>query len=242
MPCPICGGSSRRPLAQGLFECTSAVTTTVPNRQHPSLGPELIARPCGNRYQESDGNLNGATLCFVCDSISAIGFCTVCRRPLDGFHGKIATDGLLCPDHYRERTEARATARVVAEQEEGSRAEAALNSLPNDEYLQQVAVGHIRESNREATGADIARALRSLNSSGYWVDREGGLGVGSRSDGCGLVIRPSGEVIALGLGRWTNSLRTLSSTPGSHTYSANETAEMLVQGMKCIRSISSRGN
>lgn len=98
MACPHCGGTERRAISPGFWECTSLLYGQIPTGLHPSgqFGPAFqpVAQPCGRRYQE--GAPGGAgTLCQTC-TIFAIGICADCRSPQCGNCGLHYQGAFLC--------------------------------------------------------------------------------------------------------------------------------------------------
>jgi hypothetical protein len=95
MACPHCGGTERRAISPGFWECTSLLYGSVPTGLHPSgrFGPafQTVANPCGRRYQEGAPGGTGM-LCQTC-TVFAIGICADCGIPQCG-NGD-------CGRHYR---------------------------------------------------------------------------------------------------------------------------------------------
>jgi len=93
MACPHCGGTDRRAISPGFWECVSPVYGEIPTGLHPSgkFGPAFrtVAYPCGRRYQEGTPGGTGM-LCQTC-TVFAIGICADCGIPQCG----------NCGDHYR---------------------------------------------------------------------------------------------------------------------------------------------
>ena len=69
MACPHCGGTDRRAISAGFWECTSMLYGEIPTGLHPSgkFGPafQTVAHPCGRRYQEGAPGGTGM-LCQTC--------------------------------------------------------------------------------------------------------------------------------------------------------------------------------
>jgi hypothetical protein len=147
VPCPSCGGSSRRELAPGFFRCQTMLTGLAPTGAHPSGSQGPTEHPysyeCGATYQEALRSLE-LGLCYVCASLGAVGLCAECRRATCGVHGEIRPDGLWCPE-CRERRQADDVRRTT-EARQAAAAAAELNALPTVEYLRSVT-----KSDRSAT-------------------------------------------------------------------------------------------
>lgn len=236
MACPVCGGISRRELSPGYFECTTVISSVGPNPIHPALGPVTAAAVCGHRYPESTATSGSFGLCYVCNSLGAIGVCADCRRPVDGVHGIVGTAGLLCGDclHTR-RAAAEVERRERAEEEEAMRI-AAESRLSTVEYLAQVAIGG-STCNRPARGSEIAAALASLNRSGASFDGNGGLALGQPELGVDKVLRADGALELVKRSGWLGKTRLIHIA--DHSYEPGEVEELLRCGCAYIDAISS---
>jgi hypothetical protein len=104
MACPKCGGSSRRQVAPGAFECTSVVTTMrllpAPGPGHGpvDLEPRAVDQVCGHRYQEGTPAM-AANLPKCWCGVFAIAECTECGSALCGDHIQRAGGRVYCKDH-----------------------------------------------------------------------------------------------------------------------------------------------
>ena len=105
MACPTCNGTSSRPIADGLVECTSSVWYSVPTGAHPSgiQGPpyQQVSRPCGHRYHVARSGNGPATACYACTTDS-IGSCARCHRRVCGDHSRQHTDNRHCSNCISE--------------------------------------------------------------------------------------------------------------------------------------------
>jgi hypothetical protein len=94
--CPSCGGTERRPIAPGYFECVTTLYQQVSTGAHPSgiQGPPFITNAfrCGTRYREGAAEIT--TKC-ACGTYS-IGECTRCSRPVCGDHSLLVTSQRVC--------------------------------------------------------------------------------------------------------------------------------------------------
>ena len=110
MACPRCGGTDRRAIAPGFWECTSLVYGEIPTGLHPSgkFGPafQTVAHPCGRRYQDGAPSGTGV-LCQTC-TVFAIGICADCGSPQCGNCGRHYRGAFLCAQCRQ--------ARIAAEQ------------------------------------------------------------------------------------------------------------------------------
>ena len=98
MACPVCGGSERRLIAPGYYECQTVTTDQVDAFTPDGLQPIPVSRACGQRYQEGAG-LEGSESCR-CNTL-AIGHCAVCGRPVCGDHS-VADERRLCLECLNE--------------------------------------------------------------------------------------------------------------------------------------------
>jgi hypothetical protein len=108
MACPHCGGTDRRAISPGFWECTSLLYGEMPTGLHPSgqFGPafQTVARPCSRRYQEGAPGGTG-TLCQTC-TVFAIGICADCGDPQCGNCGRHYQGAFLCTRCRQERAAA----------------------------------------------------------------------------------------------------------------------------------------
>lgn len=106
MACPACGGSLRRMIAPGLWECTSisVLESGGPGLADPAAGPAVIRTEilCKVRYQERPAG--GSALCAC--STFAIGLCSKCRAPVCGDHSRLVSGERLCQAHAAKASEA----------------------------------------------------------------------------------------------------------------------------------------
>lgn len=94
MPCPACGGTDRRPIAPGLWECQTVRTI---NSYMPAPGehagtvpliPEFLTSVCGHRYQDQaapPGTGSGGIPACAC-GMFAVAACRECGTSLCGDH------------------------------------------------------------------------------------------------------------------------------------------------------------
>jgi len=110
MGCPRCGGSSRRMLAPGYYECTSI--TERPGYM-PGPGGTWIPGPergvCGHRYQEAVGPALGQCECGV----FAVATCQQCGKPLCGEHMYEWHGRIYCRTDRQELAAADAKAKAI---------------------------------------------------------------------------------------------------------------------------------
>jgi hypothetical protein len=112
MSCPRCGGSSRRMLAPGYYECMSSgeVRAYAP-------GPDGTVVPyprtvvCGHRYQEGVGPALGQCDCGV----FAVATCQQCGKPLCGNHMHKWHGRIYCRTHREELAAADAKTKAIDE-------------------------------------------------------------------------------------------------------------------------------
>jgi hypothetical protein len=165
MACPQCGGTDRRAISRGFWECTSLVYGSVPTGLHPSgrFGPvfQTVANPCGRRYQDGASGGTGM-LCQTC-TIFAIGICADCGIPQCGEN---------CGRHYRgaflcaQCRKARAMAEQAAGQAAAQKAAA--------EIAQQRAVADAAAAQlADAWKAWLRAVVRTLEAGVRQTHREG---------------------------------------------------------------------
>jgi uncharacterized Zn finger protein (UPF0148 family) len=110
MGCPRCGGSSRRELAPGYYECTSITERPgyMPGPQGTWIpGPERVV--CGYKYQEAVSAALGQCEC----GIFAIATCQHCGTPLCGAHAHKWHGRIYCRTHQRELAAEEARAEAI---------------------------------------------------------------------------------------------------------------------------------
>lgn len=149
MGCPVCGGSERKLLAPGFYECTSLkldgekLVGVVPPGQMgapppgiPIYGPNYVV--CGHRYQEG-GSMTATPQC-ACGMFS-VGSCVKCGAFVCGQHATMTAAGVACAEHAREMAKAQAdAARAAAELAEAAQQEGrARNEAARTEWEQHVA-------------------------------------------------------------------------------------------------------
>jgi hypothetical protein len=83
----VCGGTQRKLIAPGYFECQSDTSFFAPGVT--AAGQQILKhhRICSNRYQEGS-TVSSLGLCF-CQSTLAVGLCIDCRRPVCGVHSDV---------------------------------------------------------------------------------------------------------------------------------------------------------
>lgn len=89
---------------------------------HPRYGVNPQNAACGTQYQEAA--TPGLGLCHVCESLGAVGLCVDCRQPVDGVHGTVMTEGVVCSECVtaRRRAAEAQEKQAAVEQEEKVRA------------------------------------------------------------------------------------------------------------------------
>jgi hypothetical protein len=95
--CPRCGGTQRRILAPGFFECTTQTLTGVAPHRDGSGGVPIY-RACGHQYQDAPPGLGALCEC----GLGAVGACKSCGKPLCGRHGTSHDSGFLCYEHWEQ--------------------------------------------------------------------------------------------------------------------------------------------
>ena len=176
-------------------------------------------------------------LCEICDSILAIGRCVDCRRAIDGVHGTVFPEGIICGECRSARAAEHEQKAQRAADEWRVRHEAELSAMPVVSYLVEVATGNIRSSQRAASGQQIAEALGALRPEGRSYDGNGALALGQVSPGIDKVLKANGELVRVHRGkRWHKESLV---NPGAHVYGAGEVTSMLREGSTYIRAITS---
>src|SRR5690348_2943356 len=105
MPCPVCGGIEREPIAPGYWQCRSSVTRygtqRVPDPAAPPwLGITVLQtvswqETCTNTYQEEDGDDGPGAVCGFCTTF-AIGLCGECGKAVCGLHSTMFETRRVC--------------------------------------------------------------------------------------------------------------------------------------------------
>ena len=170
MGCPQCGGSSRRMLAPGFWECESPVQVTVPGPGYGApptgqYGPALVTLTQACRYRYQEGRPPGAPVCASpsCGRFAG-GVATVVDAPCAGICSP-CNGPLLCRQD-RARASAEADAKKEAEE-----AEAAAKKAAEEQAL--AATPEAREararSSREGRGSISRESLsrRTVTCSSY---------------------------------------------------------------------------
>lgn len=148
--CPSCGGTQRRVIAPGYWECQTMNVIGMAPGQQP------VTRVCGHRYQEGPGGDRGAERCGC--GMYAVGACRVCETAVCGQHGATLDDQFLCGTHWHQRsqenearrqreTAERERERMIREEEARRDRAAQLPGFPVD---------------GPASSVDIAHSLRAL--------------------------------------------------------------------------------
>ena len=130
MACPKCGGSKRRQLAPGFYECESVISEVrpgsmpVPELGHGpisewTIGPTRADRICRHRYQEGEPAAAGAVKCWC--GVYAIAECTACGAPLCGDHIRRLSGRGICQEDLTARKAADEVRRIEDEKEGGER-------------------------------------------------------------------------------------------------------------------------
>jgi hypothetical protein len=128
--CPSCGGTNRRLLAPGFYQCESQIESVVldwapapgmiPGPGVPMVPiPSSLYRVCGNRYQEGSP-IGNAPSCRC--GMFAVGRCATCGLAVCGKDGEFVEGYLMCRAHAAESTKARAEAARPLQQEATKRA------------------------------------------------------------------------------------------------------------------------
>ena len=152
MPCPSCGGTSRRPIAPGYWECTTVIDDPAfPRSAWDDSDPWRAAthpkRPCSNRYQEGTSVPTEPCRC----GIYSIGRCESCNDPVCGDHGRLYADALRCEGCARALFEADQTRkREAVEQAENAAAAERERLEPSAERAIQRAAQALGNSDRPA--------------------------------------------------------------------------------------------
>lgn len=155
MSCPRCGGTSRRSISPGFWECTTVLSQLAPGpgRDHPALGPAVVEQqfPCGHRYQ--DGEQVGAEPCSSGCGRYAIGHCVDCGSPVCGMCSPHDGD-LLCVEDRRQREAPARAAREKAEREQ---------VRYNERVRAQIERSKARSENREIMAEDYLASMSLLS-------------------------------------------------------------------------------
>jgi hypothetical protein len=80
MACPRCGGTARRQIAPGFYQCEELVRDWEEERRRGGLWD----RVCGNRYQDGGAAAGNTPKCWC--GVYAIAECSDCGAPLCGDH------------------------------------------------------------------------------------------------------------------------------------------------------------
>jgi hypothetical protein len=181
MACPNCGGTDRRAISPGFWECTSLVYREIPTGLHPSgkFGPpfQTVAHPCGRRYQDGAPGGTG-TLCQTC-TVFAIGICADCGNPQCGNCGRHYRGAFLCA----QCRQARAAAEQAAAQE--AAAEAARKKAA-DKAAAEAAAARLADARKtwlRAVARSLAAEARPTHREGWAISPATEGSVSSSSSG-----------------------------------------------------------
>jgi hypothetical protein len=170
--CPVCGGTNRRPIGRGYWQCESPVMEAgwVPDVGAPRLRPGPVERSCGHRYQDGTGPTHASSSARVTSGsgsasmaaitqdvcscgMSAIAWCVACGAGSCGDHLRYFDGRVVCSTHEQsmraiEEERQRPARDAYAQQSEEDRAEYE-RLTPGFPYPQRY--------NRPATYADLRR-------------------------------------------------------------------------------------
>ena len=178
MACPHCGGTDRRAISPGFWECTSMLYGEIRTGLHPSgkFGPafQTVAHPCGRRYQEGAPGGTG-TLCQTC-TVFAIGICADCGKPQCGNCGRHYQGAFLCAECRQaraaaERAAAAELAAKAAQMKAAAEASVAQRAEARKTWLREVARilgAQVRPTFREgwAVGPAYGQSVQSEAAAG----------------------------------------------------------------------------
>lgn len=130
MACPKCGGSKRRQIAPGFYECESVISEVrpgympVPEPGHGpvrewTIGPTRGERICRHRYQAGEPATASAVKCWC--GMYAIAECTECGAPLCGDHIRRLSGRVICQEDLAARKAADEVRRIEDEKDGGKR-------------------------------------------------------------------------------------------------------------------------
>lgn len=177
MNCPQCGGSSRRPIAPGYWECTSTSTAVVPTGLHPSgiHGPteRYVEVGCAHRYQ--DGRDEASSHAPVCEcGTYAIGECAECDIPVCGDCSGLWGPRRLCSLCFEEQRSEQVAAesqRLAAQAE----AKAAVESAEAQKHAALVSARVARAGGSAAIAEAAERLSRTRDRHPYFDEPRLGL-------------------------------------------------------------------
>jgi hypothetical protein len=157
MPCPSCGGTRRKAIAPGWWQCSSEVATQAPGpgRGAPPTGrfgpTEIVsASQCGEVYSEASTLEQPPSVPSCSCGTFAIGVCAQCGEPVCG----------ICSGMYSGKREHRLHAEERADAE--ARAATALERAQEEEEQSR---RHGHEEALKATQARIASIGEALGRS-----------------------------------------------------------------------------
>lgn len=182
MACPTCGGTERRPIAPGFWECASLIYQQIPTGAHPSgqFGPAFatVATTCGRRYHEGGGG-SSTSLCQTC-TVFAIGVCADCRIPQCGncglhFRGTFLCKSCLTARRAAERAAEKEAAEAAAAAAARAKADGEATVRRNNETMETWLVataraldGQVRRNHREGWKVSDLRIEKVTSSSGAY--------------------------------------------------------------------------
>lgn len=129
MACPRCGGTDRRAITPGYWECLTE-RTDYGYAPAPALGyeahmvPHITKEVCGHRYQEGAPAASGVPVC-PCGNF-AVAQCVRCNRAVCGIHVTYPHGRALCQIHAEEVRQQRDEQQVRARAEALNTAEASV--------------------------------------------------------------------------------------------------------------------
>lgn len=190
MGCPVCGGSDRRPIGRGYWQCESPVLEPgwVPNAGARALRPGPVERACGHRYQDGTrpkaradtGSLTAPTSAGASDvcwcGMSAIAWCVACGAGSCGDHLRYFDGRVVCGTHEAamqaaEEQRRRPARDAYARQAEADRAEYE-RLTPGMPYPERNAIpvtyadlrrqGPLKAHGQDLPVGDVVRVLEAL--------------------------------------------------------------------------------
>jgi len=154
MPCPSCGGNSRKPIAPGYWECMTviddpAIVKSAWDVADPWRAATFPKRPCGHRYREGPSVPSEPCRC----GIYSIGRCGRCNDPFCGNHGHIYEGTFHCNGCARELFQADQERKHEVEEKEKREAKS------------------VRDKLERSFSEAVRRAVKAMEKSGHPPER-----------------------------------------------------------------------
>ena len=180
--------------------------------------------------------------CAFC-TIFAIGSCGGCGRKVCGYHHGFHANAVECSGCRADRLAREAEAEEASRRDAAEAQQAAYDALPLHDYLLHVARGAIPESQRQASGLELAQVLSLVcdppyaPSGWYFVGDIADADKATTPGYLGIWLTPAGEVVEKLKPRLLSANRRLMFPP-ERIYDAPAVTAMLRSATALHRSLS----